>query len=324
MRHTLLLCALFACSSDPEVRFTPISTLQSPTDGVVLLADGRTAQAGMADQICTLDLEGADVLADVDPTPFHERLLDADGERSLLLSDMGLIRLPEGDVLAEEALHARLVDGGVRIVVAHEGLCAVSNGADAVAIPGTNCDVPVEITVDRASGTVFIADGAALTAVFSDGSFTRRDHIDAERVAWDAASGAVILTEGRTLSRLEADGTRSWSTELRGPVLDLEHSSQAGVVIALIEDPAGARLQVVDADSGDTVGEHPLPSEADVTLSESGDRLALATPDAVMFYEVRSDGRGLRLPEGEGGVGRWSGLGAAGVVAGLGMTILSD
>lgn len=325
MRHTLLVCALFACSTDPDVRFTPLATLPAATDGVVLWPDGETAEAAMADQVCTVDLREGDVLGDIDPSHGPEQLLDGDGERSLVRAEGALYTLPSGDHVADEVLDARLIHTGLRALISHEGQCAVTDGTTAVMIPETRCDGAVDFDVDPASGTAWIADGHSLSVLSEDGQFTRRDRVHAERVRWDAASGSVLITEaGATLSRLEVDGQRTWSVTLNGPILDLELSTAAGVAAVMIDEPAGARLQIIDVESGEVVGEHPLPGVADVTLSEAGDRMALATDDEVLFYELSADGRTLRLPEDGGSAGRWSGLGVAGVVAGIGLTVVVD
>lgn len=323
LRYTLLVCALIACSTDPDVRFTQLATLPTATEGVVLWSDGQTAEAAMAEQVCTVDLYGGDVLGDTDLAPGQEQLLDGDGERTLIRADGVLYTMPAGVQVAEQVFDAHLVDGGVRALVAHDGRCAVTDGSTAVAIPKTRCDGPVSFDVDPVTGTAWIADGRSLSVLTVDGRFARRDGVDAEHVLWDAASGAVIATErGATLSRLEPDGHRTWTLELAGPALDLDLSQRAGVLAVMVDEPEGARLQIVDVESGEIVGEHPLPASGEVSLSEDGDRMALATDSEVLFYELTLDGRNLRLPEDSGAAGRWSGLGVAGVVAGMGLTVV--
>ncbi|MCO4747119.1 MAG: PQQ-binding-like beta-propeller repeat protein [Proteobacteria bacterium] len=324
MRNTLLVCALIACSTDPDVHFTQLASLPATTDGVVLWPDGETAEAAMADQVCTVDLHGGDILGDVDPSESREQLLDGDGTRSLVRAGGTLYLLPSGEAVVDGALAARLVDSGVRALLSHDGECVVTDGVTAVGIPETRCDGPVDFDVDPVSGTAWIADGHALSVLGPDGQFARRDGLRAERVRFDSASASVLITEdGNSLSRLDADGDRLWTVMMDGPILDLELSTRAGVAAVMVDEDQGGRLQIVDAESGDVVGEHPLPGTADVTLSEAGDRMALATEDEVLFYEVRSDGGALRLPQA-GGAERWSGLGVAGVVAGIGFTVVLD
>lgn len=308
------------CTSDPSVAFTAVSQIDVPTHGVVV-RDGALADAAMADQVCVLDVKAGRALFDSDLGVGTERLLDAYGDRTLAaLGDQVAILPREGGSPTEswsiDARDGRLTDDGVVLVSQADG-CAVTFLEDTTAsfrVPGVDCEGPVAMAIDRPAGLVWLADGSSLARIGSDGAFARWDDVPADALSLDAAGGLVLGARGDDwLQTIDSDGEPVWNAVLDGPLVDLDVAPGSGIAGVVVGEPRGrSRLTLVDVATGVDVGDHPLPTDVEVSFSDDGTTMALTHPQGVLFYDVDVDRGALSLPDGP------IGSGAAGAAAGLG------
>ncbi|TNE92089.1 MAG: hypothetical protein EP330_02745 [Deltaproteobacteria bacterium] len=303
MRPVFAAVLLTACSADPGVGFTLVSTLPARTDGIAV-ADGSVASAAMDDQLCLLDVGDASVIGDTDLGAGTDRLLDAAGD-SVLASQKGLYRvsraLGEPEALGmPDPLDARLYADGAVAVYARDGACGLvwSTAPDAMwLIPESHCDGEVALAVDRATGTAWLADGTRMARVGADGSYLVWP-ASADRLSFDPATGFVLA--GRRgeawIGAMDGAGVLVWDRSLPGVLVDVDATGWSGLYSLMLGDAGGGLLEIGDTTSGQPVGEFALPDTADVTLSEDGTTMALARPDEVLFYRVDEDDGWLEAP----------------------------
>jgi hypothetical protein len=334
------LLMMSACSSDPNVGFTMKAVLDAETDGVRLHDGGLTANAAMAEQICIFDTLDAEVIGDIDLAG-TETLLDAHNDLALARSDGQLHTVPasvQGDPLqsiAIDAIDGRLLDEGLVAVVRHEGVCAAMYDLPdqrlSYAIPGTQCAGDVDLAVDRATGTLWIADGATLTQLELNGDFVRHDGAMAGLVSFDASTGGVVVGErgGKWVQGVDRAGDVTWTRSLKGTLHDLSSVGDAGMDAIMVRETDGrGLLTLLDSADGEPGAVHPLPEVAELTFSNSGRDLALVLPDRVYIYDVDPDVRLWTTPASSRAeavdpwVGPASASGAASTVLGVATAIV--
>lgn len=315
------LLAVSACSADRSVDLPLRSVLAAATEGVAVHDGARYADAGMIDAICLVDTKSAMVVGDHDLLDGSERVFDAHRGVTLAGSGRALFEIPtEGEATAlpldVDAIDGRLLDDGVAVLFA-TAITRPPVGRDATAAAvygcgvafhgdaGTTawgieaaCDATTGFAVDRATGTAWIADGASLTAVRPDGTATRFEDADADLVAWDAADEVVVFAQsgGDFVGALHADGTVAWSVGVEGAVADLGAAGGAGLVVVSVATDAGGEIVVLGGAAGEQIVSHLTPEAPDVTFASDGLSLALATGDAVYFYDVDPLARPMDTP----------------------------
>ena len=332
MRRIAFLAPAFmltACELPPELGFDHVAMLPTATSGVVLRSDGR-ASVAMDDQVCVISTNTGEVLGDVDPAPGAEKLLDARGDRVLASGNGSLYTLsrtsPEDGVIATQRLNtlgARLTDSGAVALVRLDDGCALSWTHDerfitAQTVTDIACDTAV-LAVDPITEVAWVADGAQLLRMESNGSFEQWVNVNADRVEVASAVNTVLLarTGESWLTAVSDTGEESWTRSLSGPLVDLQTSSDGEVAAVSLEDPFGGGLLITEVSTGATLGEHPLPAAPEVRLSDMGDQLALVTPGEVHFYAVDTTVDPWESPEvmpAERGSRLGAGVGAAAVV----------
>lgn len=289
---------LTACEATPELGFQHVAMLPTATSGVVLRSDGR-ASVAMDDQVCVISTTTGEVLGDVDPAEGAEKLLDARGDRVLAAANGSIFTLsrtsPEDGVLASQrldTLSARLTDtGAVALVRLNQG-CALAwthddTFATAQTVTDISCDSAV-LAVDPRTEVAWVADGQQLLRMAPNGDFERWSDVQADRVEVASAVSTVLLarTGESWLTAVTDTGEEAWTRSLSGPLVDIHTSSDGEVAAVSVEDPYGGGLLITEVSTGATLGEHPLPDAPTVRLSDTGDQLALVTPEEVHFYAV--------------------------------------
>lgn len=299
MHRPLLVASLVAasaCSADQSVDLPLRSVLAAATDGVAVHDGARYADAGMIDAICLVDTKSALVVGDHDLLDGTERVFDAHRQTTLAGSGRQLFEIPtEGEARAlpldVEAIDGRVLDDGVAILFAADEGCGVAFHGDAGTVAwgvAATCDDDVGFAVDRATGTAWIADGDSLVSVRADGEARRFEAADADLVAWDAADEVVVFASrgGDFVAALHPDGEIAWSVGVGGGVTDLGAAGGAGLVVVSVASDAGGEIVVLGGAAGEQIVSQITPVAPEVTFASDGLSLALATSDAVYFYDV--------------------------------------
>lgn len=293
----ILALGMVACSTDPAVGFTLVSTLPASTQGLQL-ADGAVASAAMDGQICLLDVSEGAVIGDADLGDGRDRLLDAAGDRVLARGD-GLFILPRSLAEAPAAVDmvtptdARLWQDGVVGLYERDGLCGVSwsEAADELwLIPESDCSEQTAMTVDRATGVAWVADGQRITRIARSGAYASW-RSTADLLEFDPSTGFALAGQRgeNGVAALDADGEIIWSRPTAGELVDLAPAGASGTVAIMSGDAWGGTLEIAMGGNGMPVAEFELPETAEISISDDGSTMAVAKDDQVLFYRVDAD-----------------------------------
>lgn len=310
MTRWWIALALTGCAQE-GVGLTLLSALPEPVEGLAL--DGSRARAGMAGQLCDIDVGTGEVIGDEDVTNGIERVLDARDDQVLGVVD-GQLFLTDAQVRTWDwpVVDGALTDDGVvALLRGTNGACQVAWGEQAVEVAELDCTGSPGFAA-APDGTVWIADGNHVGRI-APASATAWS-LPADQVSW-TPTGAVVGRKGaRVLTGIGASGTASWTHQLDGTLDAMAPFGRDGTAI-MVEQQTGGALTFLGAD-GETVGHHPLPGLADLTVDDG--QVALGTPDGTLFYEVEDGGlfhvdQDVR-PEGSGPAGTVASLTITGVV----------
>ena len=263
MRHTmpvlLILAATGCATQSPELQLR--AELSARTAGVVLHDDGLSGAAAMADQVCLFDALAGEVIGDLELDGGNERLLDAWGPNALAATDTAawqISRSIEGtpeQIQQIVALDGRLITDGVALLHSYEGRCAVTfdGASDSVSmVTQLDCSGPVGFSADRASGTVFIADGTDVISLDRSGAFTAFQGANVNRITWNPiAENLVGARVGEsTLHAWTLSGDALWEVALSGPLHDLDIAGDEGFVAIMTSSDSGAEFRMLDGNTG--------------------------------------------------------------------------
>jgi len=281
--------------------------MEARTQGVVLHDGGALGNAAMMDQICVFDQGAATIVGDFDLGQTPEILLDAHTDRAIASSDGIVFELPTSLASATPLFNAspiaaRVLDDGVAALIDQGEHCAVvfdtSDTQAVYELEDVACGPDIGFTADRATGTVYIADGRSFGAIESDGSFQFFPEEAADMIAWDSTTGTVLLAQrgGSLLRSANPDGTINWGVEVAGAVHALSMAETQGLATVMVDDYAGGELIVIDAATGEQLVSHLTPDLADVTFSSDGLSMGIIQPDAVYLYTVDPDMNPMATP----------------------------
>lgn len=301
----LILAATGCTTQSPELQLR--AELTARTAGVVLHDDGLSGAAAMADQVCLFDALAGEVIGDLELDGGNERLLDAWGAHALAATNTAawqISRSIEGtpeQIQQVQALDGRLIQSGVALLHSYEGHCAVTfNGEDdsVSMVTQLDCTGSVGFSADRASGTVFIADGTDVISLDRTGAYTAFQGANVNRITWNpVAQNLVGARVGEsTLHAWTVGGDALWKVPLSGPLYDLDIAGDEGFVAIMTSSDSGGEFRMLDGTTGESVVEWPTPTLADVSVSADGGGLALTTEDIVYLYDVIASPTGLGLP----------------------------
>lgn len=304
MRTTFILSSvaagalLGACSSENELRYT--ATLQAETHGVVLSDDGLDGFAAMSGTTCTIDVNWGCPTADEDLPTEQESLVDHFGHETLGVSSEGVHAIVDGrwdqaaDIAVQGVRTARLKREGGHVVLggSPEDCWIQHDGDDRVGVPGEACDDLAHTTIDRATGTMFVASDGRLLALERDGA--RELPQPGNLVAWDATVGLLYTAEkGSTdLWALEPSGELAWEAVTRDPIADIGARGERGEVMVLTKRSDGlGGMERRTGETGRLLGHSVLPTaDGQITSSLNGVRIAVIRGDEVHFFALETDG----------------------------------
>ena len=280
-----------ACSGNAQ--FQHQSVLNTDARGLAFESDS-SAQAGMMDNTCQIDVASGGIGMDVDVANDTDVVLDAAFGDVLVLGGDGLHRYtPNGFGWTDDAPiepDPGLIDGHLT----DSGWVSVSEAGTVSFNDDTTVDVPGAIhgsTVDRATDTLFTG-GDAVYEVTPEGAVAIGE---GNLVSWD--SGVDVLytaTQGAsTLTALEVGGAVRFEIELEGAIQDVEAMGDLGAASVMLDLGAeGGLIVMVDGMTGEVLSTLPTPDVADsLTASPSGRTLAVDVgSDITHFFRVRNVG----------------------------------
>ena len=291
----LALVVATGCTSN-QVSFEHQSQLQTRAKGLALLDDSDVAQVGMGGNTCAVQTNSGVIGADFDVAVGEDDVVqDAIGTATVVVGSAGVYVVDQGfggfgdpQVRLTDVVQSRLLNDGTVIAVHGQGSdCAIAwEGGGTVPLAG-GCGGGV--AVDRATGTVFAANGAGLTIADAGG-----DSIvvpgDFDLVAFDGASEAAYASTGGNseIHALEADGTPRWAADLGGTITSIDDMGPMGAVAVTMEIDGGiGQLVVLDGATGDQLSQIQLPSAPDqVLVGNNGASMAMVLPNEVHFFSV--------------------------------------
>jgi len=294
MLIALAVLPLAACGTG-GVTFDLTSTMDAQTRGVAMFDWSNTGVAGMRDQTCSFDFNQGVVLGDLADLPGQgDRVIDGDGNQALAMSEGQAYLITDWGETGHVAANATVVDAafgnsGVVTVGLDGGACVVewADMGDAPTIlEGMDCGSATLESGWNASGA-FVADGVVVGHVTRAGLVAIEANADI--IAWDDSAQVLAIAQrgGEYVRGITPDGETLWTIKVDGSVVSVDTLGWSGDTMVSFERGDGlGEVVALDSRSGTVQADHVTPTVADVTASPSGDAVALATDDAVHFYDV--------------------------------------
>lgn len=290
---TGLLALGAACSGNSQ--FQHQSALTTDARGIAFESD-QSAQAGMLDNTCQIDVATGGIGMDVDVANDTDVVLDAAFGDVLVLGGDGLHRYtPNGFGWTDDTpievdpglVDGHLTDSGWVSVGGLDGASVSFNDDATVEVPGA----VHESTVDRSTDTVFTG-GDGVYEVTPEGAVAVGE---GNLVSWD--SGVDVLytaTSGEPwLVALEPGGDVRFEVELEGAITDVEAMGDLGAASVMLDlGSEGGLIVMVDGVTGEVLSSLPTPTVAEsLTSSPTGRTLAVDVGgDITHFFRVRHTG----------------------------------
>jgi hypothetical protein len=292
-------CLLAAgCKSENELRYT--ATLQAETSGVAMSDDGLDGFAAMSGTTCTIDVNWGCPTDDEDLPTEQEQVVDHLGHQTIGVSPEGMHSIVDGkwnvdaDIPVVGLRTANLtLDGGHVLLGGDTSDCWIRRDDGSIgAVPGEVCADDARHTVDRATGTMFVASGGLLFKLAKGEAKELSEPGDL--VAWDSSLHLLYTADSGTenLRALDPDGVIVWEADTKGPIRDIAARGDRGEVLVLMrrEDGLGG-MERRDGETGRLLGRSTLPTDdGTLTTSLNGVRIAVIRSDEVHFFALETDG----------------------------------
>ncbi len=301
--RSMVLLLVTGCTMETELRY--LSTVPTEVNGLVFSEDGVEAYVAMQGTTCTIETAWGCPVADVDLPTEEEKIVDHHQGRTLAVSARGVHQLVEGawkrsaDLEVERVHLARFGRDELLVVREAGASCVfqVGHGASIVLEPDW-CAEGRATAVDRASDTLWMADGVRVARVSPDGAWAfpaREDLLD-----HDPATGLLYLaTSGsRQLRAVDAGGNTAWKTYTRGPISSIAtRGGRADLLVLQWDGPVGL-LERRDGMSGRLLDSYPLPgADGELVVSANGVGIAIVVDGAVHHYVVAVPGEEVPINE---------------------------
>lgn len=304
MRTTITWATVFVaaaaaagCKSENELRYT--ATLQAETAGVAMSDDGLDAFAAMAGTTCTIDANWGCPTDDEDLPTEEEQVADHFGHETLGVSSEGVhtitdgVWLPEADLAVTGVKTASLVEGGgnVAIGLGDDGCFAEWSDGDVVAVPDAACAEGARYSVDRHTGTMFVAGDGQMLAV--ERAVTRDLGVPGDLVAWDPVLELLYTAESgtRELRALTSAGAEEWSVTTSGDIASIAARGDRGEVLALVSRDDLGGMERRDGETGRLLGSSAMPDDdGHIAVSLNGIKIAVVRDDMVHFFALDPEG----------------------------------
>jgi len=298
MRLAVLLSflPLVACAPPAELNLDHLSTMESQTRGVVLMDDGQKGHGAMGITTCQFDTLNGWIISDHDMPTAAEEVTDTWRGSVVGVSEEGAHKVMRhaGDVEVSGVRDARFLPSGELVVFrAVDAGCEVSwtDSEAAAVVDGAVCEGSGSARAVVASTGEVVASADGEVVKLSPDDLQGFDDL-ADFVVYDRHTDLLYLAmEGdREVRGVTLDGERVWHTVLDGPVTAMQWMGGRGKVVAMIDDPDGGRMVVIDGPSGEVEQEQPTPSaDVELSVSEDGTTLAVVTGEEVYFFDVYTD-----------------------------------
>ncbi|MEQ1567670.1 MAG: hypothetical protein ABMA64_18660 [Myxococcota bacterium] len=196
----------------PEVHFVPTVTIDAEQRGVAVSEDGGLGFVAMRDTTCSVSLEDAMVIGDVNLPGEQDTILDASGVLALARSDAGIhviSRSEDLELYPGAPTAAVLTDRGP---VGLEPDCTLTWYAEGARYPVADCD-PDQIAAPRGGEHAYVIEQGVVTSFGAAGARVAFG-ASSGPIAWDERFRLLLAADGERVTAYDAAGRSKWSFDL--------------------------------------------------------------------------------------------------------------
>lgn len=273
------------------------SMIETRSRGVEFTEDGNFADIGMVGNTCRFDFRAGVIGGDADFAQGEDDIIqDAYGSRVVVKGTTGVYVVDDWlqnpatpEMQGQNVIAARLTNTSYAVLAESGEECNVTWGDGTTSKLGTKCPDTAGFSIDRISGSVFLATELGTFVMTQDG---HQDlNVDSDMLAWNSNSQTLYTSKlnSGVITATGVDGFEKWSVETEGIVTSIDDLGTSDGVVVMVGRQDGGEILILDSETGSMRERAPTPSPADrILASPGGDSLAVVIESEIHFFSINT------------------------------------